>query len=331
MDLVARLVALEIELASTLLEVSALLMRLVPALLCVAAGLGLVIAAMARLCMQALPKPILLSLPHSHYVELARWALRRAGGPPVAELTLPVGPHIPIFGALRLIFGRSSSGVSTTSFPGSQDDVRRSSRFQAWSRRAAAAPALITDRGVCIPDSWGILAHAGESIDAATRDELDMVVGPAVRQVAYFYVFKSPGMFRRVQATACASWAMAAFDAWDALFRLESQLMPQLMDISQEGVNAAVLRLRTAFERASTVLVGDPFLGSGGGGEAFGGADLAWCALVGWLLLPPNFLGGAIDPLPRPSELPAGYRALRAELKETRAGRHVAFCYTEYR
>ena len=83
----------------------------------------------------------------------------------------------------------------------------------------------------------------------------------------------------------------------------------------------------------TTVLEGDPYLGDGSGAEAFGGADLAWAALTGWLLLPPGYLDGACGALPTPADFPAEgtHSVLRRELKETRAGRHVALCYGAHR
>lgn len=292
----------------------------------------LLCAVLALLVKRVLPKqPTLLSLPHSHYVELARWALvrrrRREGGERALEIPMPVGPHFLAFGAIRLLFG---GRTSATSFPGSQQEELRASPWRAWARRITASPALITERGELLPDSWAILEHAGLPIDDATRDELDQVVGPAVRQFAYFHIFQCPGLYRRVQASACGPIEMAVFDAIESCFRLSTLRMPRLMELTQPAVDAAVARLRRSFEAVSTVLAGDPYLGSGSGGEAFGGADLAWSALVGWLLLPPGFTGGALA-VPAPAELTEGYRALRAELKETRAGRHVAHCYAVYR
>ena len=63
-------------------------------------------------------------------------------------------------------------------------------------------------------------------------------------------------------------------------------------------------------------------LGSGTGADAFGGADLAWAALVGWVILPPKFHGGAVD-VPTVDEMPTECQRLMLQLRDTKAGQHV--------
>ena len=64
--------------------------------------------------------------------------------------------------------------------------------------------------------------------------------------------------------------------------------------------------------------------------DAFGGADLAFSALVGWLLLPPNFHAGAVN-VPEVDEMPSNCQRLLRQLRDTRAGKHVVHCYQKYR
>ena len=79
--------------------------------------------------------------------------------------------------------------------------------------------------------------------------------------------------------------------------------------------------------------------GGGGGGEAaapgpcpasFGAADLAFCALAGWVVLPPGFHAGACD-VPGLADMPPAAAALVRELRATPAGRHVTRCYADHR
>jgi hypothetical protein len=74
-----------------------------------------------------------------------------------------------------------------------------------------------------------------------------------------------------------------------------------------------------------------PYLGNGSGGKHFGGADLAWCALVGWIVLPgPNFHRGLVE-LPDITTFPQAFLDLHKDLLNTPAGTHCVRCYSEHR
>ena len=73
------------------------------------------------------------------------------------------------------------------------------------------------------------------------------------------------------------------------------------------------------------------YLGDGGGGTKFGGADIAFCALSGWVLLPEkNFHNGKcyVPPL---EDISPGIKEMVSEFRETVAGKHVLMCYRENR
>lgn len=280
----------------------------------------------------ATPRPMLVTLPYSHYVELARWALQRSNAPFV-ECALPVGPHASVAGLLRLCF-KGGLG-SATSFPGADQDAAKTNffvRFQlrhSWVRRLAGVPCFITAEGVMLPDSWSVLAHCGFAIDDATRDYYDGVLGPAVRRFGYFHVFRRPDAYRRLQS--CGPLLMAVFDAFECTLQISRRWMPQLMGIDARGAASAEKTLREAFAVASAVLEAHRFLGRGGGSEIFGGADLAFCALTGWALQPlPQYHAGRVR-LFDVGEFPARFRDVTHELRATRAGRHVIDMYANYR
>jgi len=251
-------------------------------------------------------RPILLSLPYSHYVELARWSLIRASVDFV-ELKLPIGPHL-LVGVYRLLFDGGT--VSSSSFPGdataqSRDTgalplLARAFRFQpAFFRRLAGVPALVrTDPETLatsiLPDSWSILNHAGLSISPAFRGRLDESLGPAVRRLAYTEIFRtSRSYYRAIQGGGFLT--MLAFDLFD-LFGTPL-LMRSLMDLTPTGAADASNSIASEFAHVSEILEKTclPFLGEGEGGTAFGGGDLAFSALAGWIVLPPNFQTGGID------------------------------------
>ena len=55
----------------------------------------------------ALPRAVLVTIPYSHFCELARWALE-ATGIEFYELKCPVGVHVPIVGLLSFVHGAPS-------------------------------------------------------------------------------------------------------------------------------------------------------------------------------------------------------------------------------
>ena len=106
--------------------------------------------------------------------------------------------------------------------------------------------------------------------------------------------------------------------------------MRRMMDMSNETVKAAEDVIFAEFDRVGSLLERHAYLGDGSGGDAFGGADLAFSALVGWLLLPPNFHAGAVN-VPEVDEMPSNCQRLLRQLRDTRAGKHVVHCYQKYR
>jgi len=76
------------------------------------------------------------------------------------------------------------------------------------------------------------------------------------------------------------------------------------------------------------------FLGLGTGGPTFGGGDIAFCALSGWVLRPVNFTNGAIDgKFFKESNFDAKVNGFNRKLMLSypRASRHVNRCYHEHR
>jgi len=292
----------------------------------------LIIAVMLR---RALPRPVLIGLPYSHYVELARWALQQPTADhvprPFREIKVSVGPHLAIVGAYRILFSGLSS---TSSFPGS--DTRQPWYLAplfgfAMLRRLTGVPVFVSADGECLPDSWSILRFCGYSIDHKLAKRWDEQLGPAVRKVGYYFIFQLPGVYRGLQS--CGALQMALFDAMELLFQTSRWIMKPMMGIRPEQIPAATATIRVAFADASAVLECYPYLADGNGGPDFGGADLAFSALSGWALQPiPQYHNGECW-LP-PSELlhaHSEYRALSQELIATRAGRHVLRCYKEHR
>ena len=298
------------------------------------AAMCVVLAAVCAVLLWAirwlLPRPVLIAIPYSHYVELARWALQ-SRDTAFEEVKVPIGPHVVVIALYRLLFRGELQ--SATSFPGSQDatlseDGGLLSAVQRHLRRLSGSPAFITAEGACLPDSWSIVELCGWEIDAATQASFDTELGPAVRLFFYHHIFAdAPSLYREMQS--CSRPSLIAFDACERCFKITRE-MRSLMDLTPEGAEVAARTIARHFEEASLVLAGDPYLGNGGGGESFGGADMAFAAITGWLLLPRAYTNGVVV-LPEEWAMPPAVQRLKAELRETAAAKHVMRCYEQHR
>eukprot|EP00746_Dinoflagellata_sp_MGD_P071746 gnl/MRDRNA2_/MRDRNA2_291860_c0_seq1.p1 gnl/MRDRNA2_/MRDRNA2_291860_c0~~gnl/MRDRNA2_/MRDRNA2_291860_c0_seq1.p1 ORF type:complete len:142 (-),score=18.93 gnl/MRDRNA2_/MRDRNA2_291860_c0_seq1:113-538(-) len=124
---------------------------------------------------------------------------------------------------------------------------------------------------------------------------------------------------------------MVAFDVLDVLFGIKHTMI-NLMNLTESGAKKAADVILKQFAEVSALLQKHPYLGSGSGATTFGAADLAWSALVGWLVLPgPNFHRGLVN-LPKDiADWPVEYRQLHKALRDTTAGRHCLKCYHQHR
>jgi hypothetical protein len=189
----------------------------------------LVAAFVARLLV---PRPLLLSLPYSHYVEIARWALDASEHTAYTELALPIGVHCFGFSAIRLMFPGGLS--SSSSYPGANVSLPWYSPHRLkWLRRLTGTPAFITAQGNILPDSWSILKHAGFEIDTATQAEFDVVLGPAIRQFAYYHIFTGAAEYYRT-VQSCSPVLMVLFDMFEYLLQIK-QTMIKLMNLTEAG------------------------------------------------------------------------------------------------
>ena len=117
---------------------------------------------------------IFVSLPYSHYVEIARWSMTKAGES-FYELKIPVGPHVVLIPMLRLFF--SNGKVSDSSFPGV---LSKNKKPVPYLRRMSAIPYTIGKKSDH-HDSWSIMKSCGFNIDEFFRLRFDMLLGPRVR------------------------------------------------------------------------------------------------------------------------------------------------------
>jgi hypothetical protein len=172
------------------------------------------------------------------------------------------------------------------------------------------------------------MKSCGLHVDQDILQRYDAVLGPRVRQIAYFYILNFSFQVYR-DAQSCGPIQMAVFNACEYIFGITKK-MKVMMDMTEDEVAAAAATIRVEFERASHVLSQHEFLGSGSGASEFGGADLAFSALAGWVIMPENFHAGEVS-LPQMDDLHGEYQALIVELRNTPAGRHILKCYKIHR
>lgn len=252
-------------------------------------------------------------------------------------------------GLYRLLFSRGCQ--STTSYPGDNEAKRQATNTEEGHalerilvtvlqslptslRRLSGVPALVLVDGTLLPDSWSILEHCGFSIENCFRERMDVVLGPAVRRFAYQQVFRYDRSFYRAIQSSSPS-LMVCFDVMERLFRL-TWAMTAMMDLTKAGSECALHQIELEFAHVESILTTNAFLGSGQGGTSFGGGDLAFAALSGWLLLPPNYTGRVLDDSlltkERFNQFPGWIQNNEILNKRfPKACQHVHLCYRERR
>ena len=125
---------------------------------------------------KSIKKPHLVTIPYSHYCELSRWGLERAGID-FEEVQYIPGYHAKVVGQLR----RNKADRSDSSYVGQESGVH-------GGRRKYAVPLLCLPEGRIVKDSWAILDYALGDIDPTWKNTFDQELGIAVRQLGYHYL-----------------------------------------------------------------------------------------------------------------------------------------------
>ena len=243
---------------------------------------------------------ILITMPHSHYAEKARWALDWLAMPYREE------PHVPLLHRL----------------PTTRNGGRSVPVLLHGSRR--------------LVDSTDILMHADESCggdrlyprDPALRsavetleEEFDTVLGPHARRWAYAQILPHRRLLRRMMSRG-VPW-------------LEASLLPLMMPIivplvrsafriTPDSAQRSLERVRVVFDDVSERLDdGRRFLV----GERFSAADLTFAALASPVLLP----AGCGAAYPAADDAPATMREEVLRLRDTAAGQFAMRLYAQER
>jgi len=243
---------------------------------------------------------VLITMPHSHYAEKARWALDR--------LSLPYQetPHVPLL------------------------------HWLATKRNGGSSVPVLVHGGACFTDSTDILVHTDAACggdllyprDAGLRQEVEALetqfdeeLGPHTRRWAYAQLLPERRLLRQA-----VSRGVPQFEAVLLPVILPGfiRLVRSALRITPQSANRSIERVRGIFKGVDGRLVdGRRFLV----GERFTAADLTFAALAAPVLFPPGYRAA----YPTLDEVPAAMRDEVLRLRETSAGRFALRLYLQER
>jgi glutathione S-transferase len=242
---------------------------------------------------------LLITMPHSHYAEKARWALDRLG------LPYREARHVPLLHRV------------------------------ATMRRGGASVPLLLHGGARLTDSTDIVAHVDAACGggllpadprdreaaAALEDRFDRVLGVHARRWAYAQLLPDRTALRRMMSQGVprheAALLPLLMPAIVPLVRRAFRITPETAERSRQRVREEFAAVDALLADGRRYLVGD----------RFSVADLGFAALASPVLLPPQC--GA--PYPSVDEVPAAMRDEVLHLRATVAGRFALRLYADER
>ncbi|HEV7751834.1 MAG TPA: glutathione S-transferase family protein [Baekduia sp.] len=241
-------------------------------------------------------RPILVTIPISHYCEKARWALDRAG------VAYDERRHLP---ALHRVAVRRAGGKQTAPVLVCPEGevVCESADIIVWADARAGSPAARM-----IPTDPAVALEA-----RALADDYDERLGPATRLWVYHEMFDYPELVHASMTAGVPTWERHAFRYGN---KAVAFAVSKVLGVDDDSARAAEATFRAVFAGVDARLAdGRSYLA----GDAFSIADLTFAALAAPLIAPPEY--GVR--LPSVDELPPGMVDVVREHRETRAGRHA--------
>ncbi|MDN3918978.1 glutathione S-transferase family protein [Roseateles violae] len=243
---------------------------------------------------------VLITMPHSHYSEKARWALDWLNLPYREE------PHVPLLH--RLATGRHGG----RSVPLLRHGATRLTDSADIVRHADA----ICGGDLLYPREEALRREV-ERLQARFDDEL----GPHTRRWAYAQLLPQQRLLRRVM-----SRGVPRLEAWllPLLLPAVVRLIRSAFRITPESTQRSLARVRELFEEVGAMLRdGRRYLVGG----RFTAADLSFAALAAPVLFP----DGCRAAYPTLDEVPAAMRAEVQRLRETEAGQFALRMFAQQR
>ncbi|MFC5523540.1 glutathione S-transferase family protein [Polaromonas jejuensis] len=244
--------------------------------------------------------PVLITMPHSHYSEKARWALDWLSLPYREE------PHAPL---LHRFATTRNGGRSVPVL------VHGASRF------VDSTDILVHADAVCGGDLLYPRDSALRCAVEALEERFDDELGPHTRRWAYAQLLPESRLLRQVM-TRGVPWFEAGL--LPVGMPIVLRIVRAALRITPESARRSIERVHGIFQEVDEWLNdGRPFLV----GERFTAADLTFAALAAPVLFP----AGCRAAYPALEEVPAAMREEALLLRDTGAGRFALRLFSQER
>ncbi len=237
--------------------------------------------------MSATERPVLITIPVSHFCEKARWALDRAGIDYEERRYLP---------ALHRAFAGRHGSLTT--------------------------PVLVCREAGTLKESREIVEYAAargariacdEPEARALADDHDERLGPATRLWIYHALLDRPDITTAAMTAGVSAWQRAF---WRVGVKPIGFAVSTVLKIDDDSARDAERTFRAVFAEVGARLAdGRPYLA----GDAFSIADLTFAALAAPIVAPPEYA----VPLPPVDALPEPVAQVVREHRDSPAGRHA--------
>lgn len=275
-------------------------------------------------------KAQLMTIPYSHYVELARWSWLLSNKSFEENWYMP-GQHILPMLSLRVCGSKEHLSSTSFVFKAGRDPAAASDR-RAKTARSTAVPALVQPNGDVLTDSWEIANASGLKplTDPEIRKIYDEQLGPLARQFAYAYVLK-PQHRKYWDDLLChqQGWLWCFLYLFIGFFLHNT--MSNIFGLGKDDLlSDCETKLDALFERIAQERLpkNTRFIN----GDTISVEDVALCSLAGPLLAPAKYCGGNFVRTFSAIEASDGpYHDKIERYRNTAVGKYVMQFYEEHR
>jgi glutathione S-transferase len=275
-------------------------------------------------------KAQLLTIPYSHFVELARWTWLLTNKSFEESWYMP-GQHILPMLSLRV--SGSKEYISSTSFVAKAGrDPSTISDQRAKAARSTAVPALVQPSGEVLTDSWAIANASGLQplTDPAIRKMYDEELGPLARQFAYCYFLK-PKHRKHWDDLLCYQQGWLWCFMYIFVGGFLHALMSKIFGLGREDLlSECEAKLDALFARIAHERL--PKNSRYINGDKMSVEDVALCSLAGPILAPSKYCGSIFVRMFSAVEASdAPYREKIERYRKTEVGKYVMQFYEDHR